>query len=525
MNLRLCLFLLLCLFILASFATLPRNSLQNDDASLYALAVKNAVVHNQWLAQFVTPGDLSSFLDKPPLGIWLLAWFPKIFGVNELTVHFPNVIYYLILLLILFLFLSRFANRKLALYATLIAATSLCLVVYSRAPKLDVLLTLFVMTAHFSLYAFLKKNDPVHIIPLTLSLAAGALTKSGFGILFPGLTVLFLLAFNPAARKKLLNILFTRYALLYSLFFSIIVGGVLYLQRFALHDQWLPYLKSITLQSKYNVAYLGLGFHYSIIGFLLITIFPWTPLFFSSLKLRLSKLNLNTFCNLWFWSNLLFLLFFYRQNDLRTFTVLVPPLAILAGIKLISNSWKPRPSVAGFQIFFLAVFSIIFTALLFNPRNPQGFDLSAAIFPIGLFVISLFVLTIYFWKPTSGKFATAFALICLSYGILFYNTKLIAHAFNPDVTWPSLIKEQREKGAKFYIYRPPDRQLFYSPDLFWVDFMAGPADKYFWDKKELLKNLAKEKAIVLSDTESWKKLGLKQDKIIAEDNYSRLVSN
>ena len=513
--------LILALFLMVSFATLPRNPLQNDDAALYALAAKNAIIYQSWLAQFVTPGDLSSFLDKPPLGIWLLAWFPKIFGVNELTIHFPNVIYYALLLVVMYFWLAKLSSKRLAFYSTLIAATSLCLAVYSRAPKLDVLLTFFVLIAHLSLYTFLKKDNPLYLIPFTLSLACGALTKSGFGILFPGLTILFLLIFNTLARKKLLNVLFTRYALLYSLFFSFIVGGILYAQRFALHDQWLPYLKSITIQSKYNVSYLGLGFHYSIIGFLLITIFPWTPLFLSSLKLRLNKLNLNTFCNSWFWSNVLFLLFFYQQNDLRTFTVFVPPLAILAGMRLLKL--RRSPWLMGWQLFFLAIFSMILIAAIMNPVNPQGFSLKAAILPFALFTLSLIPLTSYLWKPKHSKFVITFALVCVSYSVLFYNTKPIADAFNPDLTWPGIIKEQRDKGAKFYIYRPPDRQLFYSPDLFWVDFMAGPADRYFWDKKELLKSLTKGKAIVLSDTKSWEKLDFKNVKVLAQDSYSRLI--
>ena len=76
---------ILIVFVAASFLLLPRNPLLNDDATLYALAAKNAVLHNQWLAQFVTPGDLSSFLDKPPLGIWMLAWIPKIIGIIKMA--------------------------------------------------------------------------------------------------------------------------------------------------------------------------------------------------------------------------------------------------------------------------------------------------------------------------------------------------------------------------------------------------------------------------------------------------------
>ncbi|MCU0641801.1 MAG: glycosyltransferase family 39 protein [Candidatus Margulisbacteria bacterium] len=533
---RRALFYILIAFLALSFLTLPRNPLQNDDAALYALAAKNAVVHNMWLAQFVTPGDPASFLDKPPLGIWLLAWPLKLFGVSELNVHIPNVLYYALLLGLLYWSLVKLAGRKLALNATLLAATSLCLVVYSRAPKLDVLLTLFVMTAHLSLYDYLKNNRPSSLVPFTLSLAAGFLVKSGFGLLLPALTGLFLLLFNPPARKKLLALLVTpacrqarRYSLLNAVLFLALVGGVLALQRIPLGGQFIPYLKAITIESKYNTSYTGFGFYPSVFGFLLITIFPWTPLFFSTLKLRWQKANLNTFCNIWFWSNLLFLLFFYRQNDLRTFTVLVPPLAILAGIRLARLSWKPATERRGFRLevawslFFLIIFCLILITGITKPVNQDGFSLADVIFPFALFTVALVPLTLYFWRPQAGKFVLTYGLIVTAYAVLFYNTKPIADAFNPDVSWPTLIKAEEAQGRKFYIYRPPDRKLFYSPDLFWVDFMAGPADRYFWEQSELQRELAKGKAVLLSDTESWQKLGLKAGKALAQDSYSSLV--
>ncbi len=512
-------------FIAVSFITLPRNPLLNDDASLYALAVKNAIVHHQWLAQFITPGDLSSFLDKPPLGVWLLAWFPKLFGLSQLTVHFPNLIYYALLLYLLYRLVARLATRELALNSTLVAATSLALVVYSRAPKLDLLTTLFIMTAHLSLYAYIKKDDPLYFYPFSLSLALGFLVKSGFGLLMTAALLIFLLAFNAEARQKLLKAPFSRHAWLSLLLLLFLAGAVLGAQAIALKGEWIEYLRSITIHSKYNTNYLGLGFYYHIFGFLLITLFPWMPAFFQRLRWRIIEphLDLNGFCNLWFWSNFLFFLFFFRQTDFRTFTVLVPPMAILAGDALRE---KERSKTAFFwaQLFFI-IFGLILLSIVDHPQNQQGFSLVDAIVPVACFVVSLLALTIYFWKPSPPKLAVSFVLICLSYSVLFWNTLPIADAFNQDLRWPGIIKDYRARGYQFYIYRPPDRRLFYSPDLFWVDFMAGPADRYFWDQKDLLKSLAGGKALVLSDSESWKKLAVKHGRTVAEDSYSRLVTN
>ncbi|MGB9612866.1 MAG: ArnT family glycosyltransferase [Candidatus Margulisiibacteriota bacterium] len=520
----------LAVFIFISFATLSRNPLLNDDAALYALAIKNAILFHQWLAQFVTPGDLSSFVDKPPLGIWLLSWFPKFFGINEYTIHFPNVIYYTLLLLIMYLTITRISSRKIAFYTTLIAATSLCLIIYARAPKLDILLTLFVFLAHLSFYYYLKKTNPLYLYFFTFSLIGGFLVKSGFGLLFPALTILFLFISNARIRKIVSQAIFSPHFLLCGLLFVFFAGGVLCLQSLALKEQWFAYLKSIFVQSKYNSAYLGLGFHYFIISFLLLTIFPWTPLFLTTIKLKFKNLTLNTFCHHWFWSNILFLLFFYQQNDLRTFTVFVPPLAILASIRLTSlekkiSSFKLHNHAFGeffWSLFFLILFASITIVLLFNPVNPKGYSLKSALLPFALFTFALAIFTFYLWKPNQTKLVTAFILICFAYSVLFYHTRSIANVFNANLSWPKIIKAYKNRGWRFYIYRPTNRRLFFSPDLCWVDFMAGPADKYFWDKNELQKEIGKKRFILLSDTESWNKTKLKSKKIVAQDDYSGL---
>ena len=309
------------------------------------------------------------------------------------------------------------------------------------------------------------------------------------------------------------------------------MAGVLALQAIPLGEQWLPYLKSITIQSKYNTSYLGFGFYYSIIGFLLVILFPWSALWLSSVKLPrvLAPLTLTSFCSLWFWSNFLFLLFFYRQSDLRTFTVFVPPLAILAGIRVAQLFRKPATERRGFlapllwNTFFLIIFGAILVVLLLKPQNADGFDLSAALVPLGILVASLAALQFFLWRPDDRKLTATFALACLGYSVLFWNSQTLVRAFNPDLNWPKTIARYRSEGNKFYIYRPPDRKLFYSPDLFYVDFMAGPADRYYWDGIVLRQDLAKGQAILLSDTASLNKLKLNSYVVLARDNYSTLV--
>jgi len=512
-------------FIAVSFLTLPRNALQNDDASGYAIAIRNTILYHQWLAPTLSPGDPTALLDKPPLGVWLLAWAPKLLGINELTIHIPNVVYFVVILLTMYFFLSRFDSQETALYSSLIAATSLCLIVYSRTPKLDVPLTFCLLIAHLLLFGYLKTEKPAYTYGVAIAAAAGFLVKSGLGFLPLALTTLAGITILPEIREKLRRFLISWHALFCLILFFAITGGVIGTQALIMKDQWIPYLVSITVKSPYNPGYLGLGFYPSIIGLLLITIFPWTPLFFTGLKVP-RNLSLSTFCALWFWPNLFFLLFCYKFTDFRTFTSFVPPMAILAGTKmksLFQPSSRKKIGLIVWQLFFLIVFTSSLIYLLVNPYNQKGISLSTSIPPMVFFVLALIVQMLYFWSPTPTKLTASLVIICLAYTILFYNARLIADAFNPDTHWPALINKYRRSGMQFYIYRPHDRNRYMSPDLFYVDFMAGPADRYFWDGEKLKRNLSKGKAIVLSDTKSWKKLKLKQGKIIAEDNYSCLI--
>jgi hypothetical protein len=204
-------------------------------------------------------------------------------------------------------------------------------------------------------------------------------------------------------------------------------------------------------------------------------------------------------------------------------TIFVPPLAIIAANKLQGLKTRDMPLTL-WNLFFLIIFSLALGLLWQKPYNPDGFYLGDALWPLALFVLTLLSLTIFYLQPRAKILVISCLLLFVAYSSLFYWTLPIANAFNPDHRWPALIKKETASGRDFYIYRPRDRNLFFSPDLFYVDFLAGPATRYFWDSQELKEALAINKAILLSDTKSWKKLNLK-GQVIAKDNYSLLYLN
>ncbi|MFA6431250.1 MAG: glycosyltransferase family 39 protein [Candidatus Margulisiibacteriota bacterium] len=520
------------LFVLASLFYLPRNPLIYDDAALYALTAKNTIINNDWLAQYITPGDKTSFIDKPPLGIWMIALPMKILGVSELTVHIPNILYLFTLLGIMYLFLKKFSNKKVALYSILIAATSLGFILFSRTPKLDIPLTLFTTTGILSLYAYLKQGKLWQFYLFGIMAALGFLVKTGFGIIFPALTLLSIYLLSSVARNKLNKFVFSKHFIFLIIICTALIGSIISLQYISLQEQWIPYLKSITIQSKYNTSYLGFGFYYQIIGYILLAIFPWgavcLPMLFKRINvgqaLALHKISIRVFCLYWFWSGILFLLFFYKQNDLRTFVVFIPPLAILGGIRLAAFDYYSKRRLADilWNLFYMIVFTAIFIAMILKPVNQDGIKLNAVIEPLFWFVAFLYLLFIYLLRLNKKVFITSLFILVMGYATLFYNTPRIAGAFNPNLKWLGIIQEHRKTATPLFIYRPQDRNLFYSPDLFWVDFMAGPADGYFWDSASLKYAVKDRFSLILSDTKSLEKLGITYE-TFARDSYSSLV--
>ena len=521
---------ILAVFLGVSLMTLWQAPLLPDDASIYALIIKNFAIYGQWSAQFITPGDFSSFIDKPLLGIWLMGFIPKLMGISELSVHIPNFVYYLVMLLLAYLVIGRLANKQIAFYTTLVMATSLNLIIFVRTPKLEIIFALFTFMANMALYAYLKKNKVAYMYLLAIILGLGFLVKSGLILVLTGLNIILIMMVHKNSRDQIWGLMKTRHFWGTGLIFLGIVGGVLGWQYGSLENYGAAYLRSLVWESKYNIGYLGLTFNLNAVGFLLLTIFPWTALFLSELRINFKKiysqnLSLFNFCKLWFLSTFVFFLLFYKQTDLRNFVVLVPPLAIIGGTKIILSQFlkKARPMLVILNNVLLTLFTLAAVLFLLNPANLENIDKFFLKLVLALFILALFSLGNFYKKPLPRKFLLSFITVCVAYTALFYFAPPLIKASNPNLKWPQIIKGYQTQGYKFYIYRPQDRNLYMSTDLSYTDFIAGPADKYFWEKDALLNVLATEnKVLVLSESKSWEKLGLNNYQSVAQDQEASI---
>lgn len=170
--------------------------LTDPSEARYAMIAKDMAASND----YVTPriwieGKLLPFMGKPPLGFWLIAASVEIFGANEFAVRLPAFIASLLLLMIMFHTLKRYAGIYQAVTATLITATSAGFYILAGVVLVDMWLCLFAIGAVFWYYAFIQEKDKKlkkHFSLLVFFfLACAFLTKGPVGLVYFGLPVFF----------------------------------------------------------------------------------------------------------------------------------------------------------------------------------------------------------------------------------------------------------------------------------------------------------------------------------------------
>jgi 4-amino-4-deoxy-L-arabinose transferase-like glycosyltransferase len=485
--------LLSILFFAISLITLIFNPLIEDDASIYATAVKHMINSSNWLVAYITPNDLSSFLDKPPLGLWLLAIFPFITNkITEYTIHLPNVIYLFLMGLFSYYYLAGInISKKYRIYSTFVMITSFVLIVYSRAPKLDILITFTTIFSILSIYKFLRLEKSRYIYLTAIGISLGFLVKSGFAVVMPGILILFLLLNNNYRKIIFTNLINVHVYLSISLIF-LIIGLTFFLQAIELQNYFLPYLYSLFLSSKYNTSYLGFSINLSSLLFLLITIFPWFPFFLSSLnfKLSLNKNNFRTFNTYWFISSLFFFIFLYKQTDLRSFTLIAPPMIFLSVFSLFQKKVKKTEIYT--SIFISTLFAIYTVIVFFNKE---------------LIFLPLLGLTIASTATTilsadKRKLMLCSSIIILGYSIFFITIKPFVLQQNPYYSWITKEKLLKKEGFSTIIHRPLNRPMQMSADQCYMDFMINI--DYYTQEESQLTELSKStpKLIIFTDPKS-----------------------
>lgn len=147
-------------------------------------------------------------LQKPPLTYWLTAASYKLFGVNELAVRLPSLLFAIFSSILIFSWARREINVQTAANTVLVLVTSFLGMRYFRSGEADAVLLFFISLACFSGYRLFESKDNKRAAMLfLLALGLGFLTKGPAGVAIPLLTIV-IYAYtlkNMSALKALMN--------------------------------------------------------------------------------------------------------------------------------------------------------------------------------------------------------------------------------------------------------------------------------------------------------------------------------
>ncbi|MCI4671260.1 MAG: glycosyltransferase family 39 protein [Bacteroidia bacterium] len=134
--------------------------------------------------------NFEPFWEKPPLFIWIQAFFMKLFGVGEYSSRLPNAICGVFTLLSLFWIGKKEFNARFGWLWTIAHGASILPFLYFKSGIIDPWFNLFIFLGIYFGYRYLCKDDGKwkHVLLLGMFTGLSMLTKGPVGPLLVGLT-------------------------------------------------------------------------------------------------------------------------------------------------------------------------------------------------------------------------------------------------------------------------------------------------------------------------------------------------
>lgn len=169
---------------LAAFAMiwgLDRGNLLDWDEAIYAQVSKEMVQTGDWLTLHY--GNIPWF-HKPPLYIWITAFFFQSFEVSEFWARAASALAGTVLILLTYFIGERIYNRSTGFIAAIVLLTSYDYARYSRSAMMDIMLTLFIFLGVYA-YLRLQGGNRKWWYVIWVSFALSFMVKSFASLLVP----------------------------------------------------------------------------------------------------------------------------------------------------------------------------------------------------------------------------------------------------------------------------------------------------------------------------------------------------
>lgn len=163
------------------FYKLGTNHLIVWDESIYAKIAKNMLASNEYLNMTWIQGKL--WLEKPPLYIWMMAGFMKIFGVSEFAARLPSAIAGFLTVITVYFMGKKLYSKTVGFLAAFFLVTTFQFLYYARSSMMDVTTTFFIIA---SLYFYITNKVILNYKKLIISgffIGCAIMTKGVIGFI------------------------------------------------------------------------------------------------------------------------------------------------------------------------------------------------------------------------------------------------------------------------------------------------------------------------------------------------------
>ena len=271
--------------------------LLDPDEPVYAETAREMIE----FGDFLSPRIFNEYwYDKPPMYYWLVAISQKIFGFNEFAARFPASLMAAGTSIMVYIAGAKLFNERAGFWASLILTSSVQFFYMGKAAVTDTTL-LFFMTG--ALLSFIHKRYWL----MYVCMAFATLTKGPIGIVFPG-AIIFLYILAMGRLDEILRMHVIRGLLLY-----FVIAAPWYYGMYTVHG--MEFIN--TFLGFHNVTRFTTPEHASRVTFwyyfpvVILGLFPWTGLFFMSIKSSIGESRVDDMRNLVFMHIWWFFVFFF----------------------------------------------------------------------------------------------------------------------------------------------------------------------------------------------------------------------
>ena len=177
-------------------------SLMDDVDAVQAQIAHNMLQSGDWVTARL---DGIKYLEKSPLKYWMMAVSFKVFGVHDWAARIPIVLATILLCWVTARFAAWAFGARVGLYSGLVLATSVGLFLFTRILIPDVILTLSVTLAMWSLLRTLEEGERhprVWAMTMWAAMGTGLLLKGLIAAVFPVAAGLLYLALTRQLRAR-----------------------------------------------------------------------------------------------------------------------------------------------------------------------------------------------------------------------------------------------------------------------------------------------------------------------------------